>query len=154
MAWLLVRNNGIVMSGRYLREPAWTPSEQFNQSLLEKKGRSGAVPCTLGSVIAFNENYMEIVDWAYQKVGLVEVISIFMMFGPMAYLFSFYVDTFSGRNPDPLFYNSVQLFFAFLSSSGSVGSYSRHSPGARTIPFAWIERTRWSTCSATTGRVA
>ncbi|WP_157643366.1 hypothetical protein [Burkholderia ubonensis] len=36
MAWLLVRNNSIVMSGRYLREPAWTPSEQFNQSLLEK----------------------------------------------------------------------------------------------------------------------
>ncbi|WP_321847504.1 DUF6708 domain-containing protein [Burkholderia diffusa] len=107
MAWLLVRNNGIVMSGRYLREPAWTPSEQFNQFVLEKKRRSGAEPCTLGSVVAFNENYMEMVDWAYQKVGLVEVFSTFMMFGPMAYLISFYVDTFLGRNPDSLFYNSV-----------------------------------------------
>ncbi|WP_157656093.1 hypothetical protein, partial [Burkholderia ubonensis] len=83
MAWLLVRNNSIVMSGRYLREPAWTPSEQFNQSLLEKKRRSGADPCTLGSVIAFNESYMDVVDWAYQKVGPAEIIWIFLGLFPL-----------------------------------------------------------------------
>ncbi|WP_232436576.1 DUF6708 domain-containing protein [Burkholderia ubonensis] len=80
ITWLLVRNNGLVMSGRYLREPAWTPSEQFNQSLLGKKRRSGADPCTLGSVIAFNESYMDVVDWAYQKIGSAEIIWAFAMF--------------------------------------------------------------------------
>ncbi|WP_232428266.1 DUF6708 domain-containing protein [Burkholderia ubonensis] len=111
IAWLLVRNNGIVMSGRYLREPAWTPSEQFNQSVLEKKRRTAAEPCTLGSVITFNENYMDVVDWAYHKVGPIEIIWIFAMLGPTLALFLFYGDTFSGRSPDPLFYNSVGTIF-------------------------------------------
>ncbi|WP_157655366.1 DUF6708 domain-containing protein [Burkholderia ubonensis] len=83
MAWLLVRSNGLVMSGRYLREPVWTPSEQFNQSLLEKRRRTKVEPCTLGSVIAFNENYMDVVDWAYQKVGPLEIFWVFgMLFIP------------------------------------------------------------------------
>ncbi|WP_230461648.1 MULTISPECIES: DUF6708 domain-containing protein [Burkholderia cepacia complex] len=83
MAWLLVRSNGLVMSGRYLREPVWTPSEQFNQSLLEKRRRTKVEPCTLGSVIAFNENYMDVVDWAYQKVGTLEIFWVFgMLFIP------------------------------------------------------------------------
>ncbi|WP_249190209.1 MULTISPECIES: DUF6708 domain-containing protein [unclassified Burkholderia] len=111
MAWLLVRNNGIVMSGRYLREPAWTPSEKFNQSLLEKNRRTGVEPCTLGGVIAFNENYMDVVDWAYHKVGPAEMIWAVMMLVPTFFLFSFYFDAFVGRNPDPLFYNSVATTF-------------------------------------------
>ncbi|WP_232447538.1 DUF6708 domain-containing protein [Burkholderia ubonensis] len=83
MAWLLVRSNGLVMSGRYLREPVWTPSEQFNQSLLEKKRRTKVEPCTLGSVIAFNESYIDVVDWAYQKVGPLEIFWVFgMLFIP------------------------------------------------------------------------
>ncbi|WP_232441697.1 DUF6708 domain-containing protein [Burkholderia ubonensis] len=83
MAWLLVRSNGLVMSGRYLREPVWMPSEQFNQSLLEKKRRTKVEPCTLGSVIAFNESYIDVVDWAYQKVGPLEIFWVFgMLFIP------------------------------------------------------------------------
>ncbi|WP_157649762.1 hypothetical protein, partial [Burkholderia ubonensis] len=83
IAWLLVRNNGIVMSGRYLREPAWTPSEQFNQSMLGKERRTSVEPCTLGSAIAFNESYMDVVDWAYQKLGPIEIVWAFgMLFLP------------------------------------------------------------------------
>jgi hypothetical protein len=111
IAWLLVRSNGAVISGRYLREPTWTPSEQFKKSRLEQKQRTGVEPSTLGCVIAFNENYMDAVDWAYQKVGPIEIIWSFMMLGPTAFLASFYVDTLFGRNPDPFFYNSVESVF-------------------------------------------
>ncbi|CAM3497827.1 DUF6708 domain-containing protein [Burkholderia ubonensis] len=111
MAWLLVRNNGIVMSGRYLREPAWTPSKQFNQSVLEKKRRTGVEPCTLGSIIEFNENYMDVVDWAYQKVGPIEIISMIVMLIPMSFSLFVYLNTFSGWNKDPIFYNTVATFF-------------------------------------------
>ncbi|WP_175976132.1 hypothetical protein [Burkholderia sp. BCC1047] len=84
MAWLSVRNNGMVMSGRYMNEPAWTPSEQFNQTLLEKERRNKATPCTLGSIISFNENYMDVVDWAYQKIGPFEILWAFgMLFLPL-----------------------------------------------------------------------
>ncbi|CAG4928532.1 DUF6708 domain-containing protein [Paraburkholderia saeva] len=83
IAWLLVRNNGIIMSGRYLREPAWTPSEQFKQNRLEQKHRSMVEPCTLGSVAAFNESYMDVVDWAYQKVGPPEILWIFLGVFPL-----------------------------------------------------------------------
>ncbi|WP_198340633.1 hypothetical protein, partial [Burkholderia ubonensis] len=111
MAWLLVRNNGVVMSGRYLREPSWTPSEQFNQSVLEKKRRTGVEPCTLGSVITFNENYMDVVDWAYQKVGPIEIISMIVMLAPMSFSSFVYLNTFSGWNKDPVFYNAVATIF-------------------------------------------
>jgi hypothetical protein len=79
IGWLLVRSNGAVMSGRYLREPAWAPSDQFKKSRLDRKQRTGVEPCTLGCVIAFNENYMDVIDWAYQKVGTAEVIWTFLM---------------------------------------------------------------------------
>lgn len=107
IASLLAYNNGMVMSGRYLPEPAWTPSEQFNNSPLHQEQRSATEPCTLGSVIAFNENYMDVVDWAYQKVGLVEILWAFAFCGPVGILTYFYVDTYLGTAPDPLFYNSV-----------------------------------------------
>jgi len=85
IAWLLVRSNGIVLSGRYLREPAWTPSEQFKQYRLDQKQRSTVEPCTLGSVISLNESYMDVVDWAYQKVGPPEIIWAFgMLFPPLS----------------------------------------------------------------------
>ncbi|WP_232443630.1 DUF6708 domain-containing protein [Burkholderia ubonensis] len=111
IAWLLVRNNGIVMSGRYLREPAWTPSEQFNQSLLEKKRRTGVEPSTLGSVIAFNENYMDVADWAYQKVGPAEIIWAVIILAEISFLSCVYLNTFSSWNEDPIFYNSVATIF-------------------------------------------
>ncbi|WP_157643700.1 hypothetical protein, partial [Burkholderia ubonensis] len=111
MAWLLVRNNGVVMSGRYLCEPAWTPSEQFNQSLLEKKRRTGVEPSTLGSVIAFNENYMDVADWAYQKVGPAEIIWAVIILAEISFLSCVYLNTFSSWNEDPIFYNSVATIF-------------------------------------------
>ncbi|WP_232427912.1 DUF6708 domain-containing protein [Burkholderia ubonensis] len=83
IAWLLVRNNGVVMSGRYLPEPAWTPSEQLNRSGLEQSQRYFVEPSTLGSVIEFNESYMDVVDWAYQKVGPVEIIWMFLGLFPL-----------------------------------------------------------------------
>ncbi|MGY4730169.1 DUF6708 domain-containing protein [Burkholderia pyrrocinia] len=108
MAWLLVRNNGIVMSGRYLREPEWTPSEQFNQSLLEKKRRTSVEPCTLGSVIAFNENYMDVVDWAYQKIGPPEIIWTFVFSLSVCLMAYIFVDAFLvSPIQDAIFYSSV-----------------------------------------------
>jgi hypothetical protein len=108
IAWVLACNNGAVMSGRYLHEAAWTPSEQFGQYRLEQVQRSDAEPCTLGSVIKYNESYMDVTDWAYQKVGPAEVLWVSMLFGPACLIAYFYVDTLLGTaGPDPLFYNSV-----------------------------------------------
>ncbi len=85
--WLLVRNNGVVMSGRYLKEPPWKPSEAFKRERLKQKQHAGYEPRTLGGVVSFNENYMDVVDWAYQKVGPPEVFWIFgMLYMPMSAL--------------------------------------------------------------------
>nr|WP_256253167.1 DUF6708 domain-containing protein [Burkholderia ubonensis] len=114
IAWLLVRNNGVVMSGRYLPEPAWTPSEQLNRSGLEQSQRYFVEPSTLGSVIEFNESYMDVVDWAYQKVGPVEIIWVFVFFLQAGFLAYLYVDTIFGQsNQNALFYNSFSTV-AFL----------------------------------------
>ncbi|WP_232446088.1 DUF6708 domain-containing protein [Burkholderia ubonensis] len=108
MAWLLVRNNGLVMSGRYLREPAWMPSEQFKESKLEQRNRSAVEPCTLGSVIAFNDSYMDLVDWAYQKVGPPEIIWTFVFSLSACLMAYIFIDTFFvSPIPDALFYSSV-----------------------------------------------
>ncbi|WP_232439073.1 DUF6708 domain-containing protein [Burkholderia ubonensis] len=79
MTWLLTRNSDLVMSGRYMREPAWTPSEQFKKTRLDQRQCSSNEPCTLGGVIEFNETYMDVVDWSYQKVGPFEVILTFLL---------------------------------------------------------------------------
>ncbi|WP_256258026.1 DUF6708 domain-containing protein [Burkholderia ubonensis] len=114
IAWLLVRNNGIVMSGRYLREPAWTPSEQFVKSRLYQRQRSMSEPCALGSVVALNENYIDVVDWAYQKVGPPEIIWVVVFFLQAGFLAYLYVDTIFGpSNQNALFYNSFATV-AFL----------------------------------------
>lgn len=108
---LLAYNNGMIMSGRYMQEPAWTPSELLLQSRLEKDRRSTPEPCSLGGIVQFNESYMDVVDWAYQKVGPPEVFWACLMAGPTLFLGSFYLDTFFGKNPDPFFYNSVATVF-------------------------------------------
>jgi hypothetical protein len=76
MASFQLRINGAVMSGRYLPEVPWVPSKQFEASRLVQIQRSSGEPCTLGSVISFNESYMDLTDWSYQKVGPVEIVWI------------------------------------------------------------------------------
>ncbi len=134
MRWiksLLAYNNGMVMSGRYMQEPAWAPSIALLKSGLDKNCRLHIEPNNLGGVINFNETYMDIVDWSYQKVGPLEILFLFFAAGPIYFASLFYVDTFTGRNPDPVFYNSVVTFFC--------------------LPFVlWCGRILWNSLSGCT----
>ncbi|WP_175976133.1 hypothetical protein [Burkholderia sp. BCC1047] len=152
MAWLLVRNNGVVMSGRYLREPAWTPSELFKQSLLEQNQRTGVEACTLGSVILFNESYMEVTDWAYQKVGPIEVILMVVMLAPMSFLLFIILNACSGLDRDPLFYNSVATIFClpFIIWFGRI--LFKTFTGCTHYPVRLDRKSRWFMYSAITGK--
>ncbi|WP_321847503.1 DUF6708 domain-containing protein [Burkholderia diffusa] len=114
IAWLLVRNNGLVMSGRYLSEPAWLPSEQFKERKLEKEDGSTVVPCTLGSVIAFNESHMDLVDWSYHKIGPLEIIWTFVFSLSVCLIAYVCIDTFLVSSiQDSLFYSSVVVAVFF-----------------------------------------
>jgi hypothetical protein len=84
--WLTERNDGFVMSGRPMYEPNWEPGDGLSISTLDPKVPIDMEPVTLGSVIAMNETYMDVTDWAYMKLGLFEVFWSFMGLMPAVFL--------------------------------------------------------------------
>lgn len=82
MQKLLAGNNSVIMSGRDLAGPPWTPSEKLLETRLPQKQSTGYEAGSLGNILTYNKSYMDVVDWAYPKLGPLEVFLgfIFLLF--------------------------------------------------------------------------